>query len=395
MSAKPVRILLFSTLFPHPAEPSLGVFVENRLRNLLDDEDVEAFVVAPVPWFPFTNEKFGSYAKAARAPLKEVRSGITVFHPRFLVIPKIGMLLTPFFLYWSALLCIKKLVKKGYQFDLIDSHYLYPDAIAAKWLAKKFSVPFCATARGSDVTQIGLMAWPKKMILNMTKSAAHIITVSENLKRDLVNNVGVSCSKISTLRNGVDLQLFHETDRDETRERWRSTGPVMIFAGWLIPRKRLDIVLEVTKLLPDLRTVIVGDGPLRASIDDWVLKESLENRIIFEGLKKPTEMPALFSGADILLLPSDREGWANVLLEAMACGTPVVSRDVGSAADFISEHVGQVVSSDNPAIIAEAVKSVLDRCKDRAAIREFANHYDWRETSKSQKEIFDKALGNK
>jgi len=127
MKTKPIEILVFSTLFPHQGEPTLGIFVENRLRHLIADENIKATVIAPVPWFPFKGAIFGKYGRAARASRIEKRGDLSVYHPRYLVIPKLGMALTPWFLFLSALLCVRKLMKQGLQFELIDSHYLYPD----------------------------------------------------------------------------------------------------------------------------------------------------------------------------------------------------------------------------------------------------------------------------
>jgi len=397
MTVEPIRILLFSTLFPHVGEPTLGVFVENRLRYLLKDEAVEAVVVAPVPWFPFKNKLWGAYGRAAKAQKIEKRNGITVYHPRYLVIPKVGMLITPFFLFLSAWKCMKSLQKQGFKFDLIDAHYLYPDAVAAKWLARKAGIPFCATARGSDVTQIGLMALPKKYILSMSKAATHIITVSENLRQDLIamgrGENKINENKITTLRNGVNLDFFKTTDRENTRKNWKANGPIMLFAGWLIPRKRLDLVLAVTKEIPSIKTVIVGDGPLKGELEKQVIDDGLADRVLFVGQKKPTDMPAMYSAADVLLLPSDREGWANVLLESMACGTPVVTRNVGGAPDLITDDkVGQVIDTDDPKAIAEGVIDVLTRATDRPYVRKFAEGFDWEETSRGQKNIFDQML---
>ncbi len=394
MGKQSIKILLFSTLFPHAGEPTLGIFVENRLKNLLKQyEGLEATIIAPVPWFPFKNNIFGAYGRAARANKVEFRDNIVVHHPRYLVVPKIGMLLTPWFLYISAWRCFEKLRKNGAEFDIIDAHYLYPDAVACARLARKSGLPFIATARGSDVTQVGLMARPQQAILAALQQASHTITVSANLKRDLVS-MGACEADISVLRNGVDLERFREIGRKERRKAFPA-GPIMIFAGWLIPRKRLDLVLAVTKLLPNISTVIVGDGPLMAECKEEVSRMGISSRVFFEGQQTPEDMAPYFSLADVLLLPSDREGWANVLLEAMACGTPVVSRAIGGAPDLIQENVaGRVVDSDDPVLLAKAVQAILDDQPSRSAVRGYAARYDWVETSTAQMKVFEAAIAD-
>lgn len=392
MADRPIKILLFSTLFPHAGEPTLGIFVENRLRNLLAQEpEIEATVIAPVPWFPFKGKLFGSYGRAACAHKVEIRDGLTIYHPRYLVIPKVGMLLTPNFLASSAWRCLKRLLGKGEKFDVIDAHYLYPDAVAASVLSLNAGIPFVATARGSDVTQIAHMSGPRHKILKAVDRAAHTITVSANLKRDLVT-MGAEASKISVLRNGVDLEKFKQVDREKGRKKFPDK-PILLYAGWLIPRKRLDLVLAVTKLSPDLITVIVGDGPLMAKCQEDARLMGIADRVYFVGQKVPEEMPSYYSLADVLLLPSDREGWANVLLEAMACGTPVVSRAIGGAPDLIVEdRAGRVVDSAKPEDLACAVNDVLKHLPKREKVRQFAEKYGWAETSSSQKRIFEAVL---
>jgi len=393
MPRKPIRILLFSSLFPHSGEPTLGIFVENRLRKLLEYEDIEATVIAPVPWFPFTGKVFGAYGRAARAKKKEIRHGISIYHPRYLVIPKFGMSLTPHFLFRAALKTIRKILATGNNFHVIDAHYLYPDGVAAARLGTLLHKPVIMTARGSDVTQIGLLKGPHKKIVAALHSVSHTITVSESLKRSLIA-MGGDAENITTLRNGVDLDFFHERNRLSVRKSW-GEKPTLLFAGWLIPRKRIDLVLEVTYRIPELHTVIVGDGPLRAEMARLACKLKIEGRVSFLGQVTPERMPEMYSAADVLLLPSDREGWANVLLESMACGTPVVTRAVGGAPDLVtSPAAGRLVDSEDAGDLASAVLALLKNRPGRAETRLFAERFDWHETSRGQKEIFGNAISD-
>ena len=131
-----MKVLTFSTLYPNAARPAHGVFVETRLRQLLASGEIQSSVVAPVPWFPFTHPAFGAYAAQARAPRAETRNGIDVLHPRFPVLPKIGMTLAPFLLYRAVRPLVER-VRRERGFDLIDAHYFYPDGVAAAMLARR------------------------------------------------------------------------------------------------------------------------------------------------------------------------------------------------------------------------------------------------------------------
>lgn len=391
-SKRRLNILVFSTLFPHKGEPTQGIFVENRLRHLLKDEEVDATVIAPVPWFPFKSNIFGKYGRAAQAEFMENKDGLTIYHPRYLVIPKIGMMLTPYFLAKVAIASAKKLVRDGAQFDMIDAHYLFPDGVAAERLAKALDLPFTMTARGSDVTQIGLMEAPKKAILGACAAANHVITVSKSLK-DKLAMLGADDSKISVLRNGVDSELFKPVASDRrnffNQLDLDPEAPTVVSAGWLIPRKRVDIVIGAMAHIPKCQAIIVGDGPLRRNLEAQVKSLGLENRIKFAGQKKPDEMPVYFSFADVLCLPSEREGWANVMLEAMACGAAVVARRVDGAIELITKDApGGLVDGDDPSSYGRVIESILTNLPARSDVRSYALMYSWRSTSAKQMEIF-------
>ena len=158
-----MKILTFSTLFPNTEKPGHGIFVETRLRHLVASGQVEARVVAPVPWFPLSHPRFGNYAQFAKVPAAETRSGIAVLHPRYPVIPKVGMNLAPALLAAGARASVARMIDEGYDFDLIDAHYFYPDGVAAAMLGKYFNKPVVITARGSDITQIPAYRLPRRM----------------------------------------------------------------------------------------------------------------------------------------------------------------------------------------------------------------------------------------
>ncbi|WP_374763777.1 glycosyltransferase [Yunchengibacter salinarum] len=396
-----MRIVTFSSLYPNAAEPSLGVFVENRLRRLVQDTDVTARVVAPVPWFPVASPLFGRYGRMAAAPGREERHGLDVQHPRFVVLPRVGMGLTPTFLAHAGLKAVRRLQAEGYVPDLLDSHYLYPDGVAACRMASRLNLPFVMTARGSDVTTIA-RHYPRARarILAAAQAAHRIITVSRALANELMD-MGVAADRISVLRNGVDIGYFQPRDRLAVRRRLALKGQVLLFAGWLIPRKRPDLMLDLAEALPDVSVLLAGDGPLRSGLERETARRGLQSRVRFLGQQRPEAMPELYSAADLLILPSEREGWANVLLEAMACGTPVVTRDVGGAPDLMKDpRAGRMVEgpegAPRKALVARltaAVRDLLsDGAIDRKAVRTYAAGFGWSRISRAQADIFRDAI---
>ncbi|HED15326.1 MAG TPA: glycosyltransferase family 4 protein, partial [Gammaproteobacteria bacterium] len=113
-----IKVLTFTSLFPNSIQQRHGIFVRNRLEQLVKNGNVESIVVAPVPWFPFRNKIFGQYSQYARVPLSEEINGIKIFHPRYINIPKIGMNLSPWLMVVGVKRLLKKIRKDGYDFDL-------------------------------------------------------------------------------------------------------------------------------------------------------------------------------------------------------------------------------------------------------------------------------------
>src|SRR5687767_2430741 len=207
-----MKLLTFSTLYPSAARPIHGIFVETRLRHLLASGGVEAKVVAPVPWFPWPHRRFGQYGRYAATPSEELRNDIEVFHPRYPLIPKLGMSAAPLLLAHAVKPLLRRVLNR-YHYDAIDAHYLYPDGVAAVMLGRWLGKPVVLTARGSDVTLLPRYRLPRAMVRWAARNAAALITVSRALKEDLVR-LGISADRITVLRNGVDLQRFRPVDRD-------------------------------------------------------------------------------------------------------------------------------------------------------------------------------------
>jgi glycosyltransferase involved in cell wall biosynthesis len=176
--------------------------VETRLRQLVASGQVQSTVVAPVPWFPFTHSVFGRYSAHARAPRAETRHGLEILHPRFLVLPKVGVTLAPFLLYRAVLPVVECQIRER-AFDLIDAHYFYPDGVAAVMLGRRLNVPVVVTARGTDINLIAEYRLPRRMIRWAARHAAAVIAVSRALKEKLVA-LGTDAERVHVLRNGVD-----------------------------------------------------------------------------------------------------------------------------------------------------------------------------------------------
>jgi teichuronic acid biosynthesis glycosyltransferase TuaC len=381
-----MKILTFSTLFPNGEKPGHGIFVETRLRHLVASGEVESRVVAPIPWFPSTHPRFGNWARFARAPRHEVRHGIQVAHPRYPVIPKVGMNLAPALLAQAAKPAIARLIDEGFDFDLIDAHYFYPDGVAAAMLGRYFNKPLVITARGSDITLFPQHALPRKMITWAAKRADAVITVC-NALRDEVVALGVEADRVVSLRNGVDLHLFRPT------ERTPNAMFTLLAVGHLVPVKAQDLIIGALPLLPGVRLVLAGDGPDRVKLESLARELKVSDRVTFLGAVPQAQLREHYGAADALVLSSSREGWANVLLEAMACGTPVVaSRVYGTPEVVASPDAGVLMGERSYQGVADAVNALRANYPDRGATRRYAERFSWDDTTDGQLRLFDSVL---
>jgi teichuronic acid biosynthesis glycosyltransferase TuaC len=389
-----IRILVFTTLFPNAVRPDLGIFVETRLRHLVAGGNVEAKVLAPVPWFPLKDVRWGEWSDWARVPARETRHGIEIRHPRYLNLPKIGMAAHPFLLAAVAWREALRWRREGFDFDLIDSHFFYPDGVAAALIARRLGVPFTVTGRGTDLNLYPRMAWPRRWIRHAAHRADGLITVCEALKAPLVE-LGEPPERVNVLRNGVDLQRFRPLDRAAARQRFGIDGPSLASVGHLIERKGHDFVIRALAQLPGWRLFIAGDGPERARLEALAAAGGVADRVTFLGRRNQDELVQLYNAVDMLVLASDREGWANVLLEAMACGTPVVATRIWGTPEVVATPEAGVLVAREDGDIARGVRELAAAMPAREATRRYAEGFSWEATTAGLEALFGAILARR
>ncbi|MBC7414335.1 MAG: glycosyltransferase family 4 protein [Herminiimonas sp.] len=388
-----MKLLTFSTLFPNPEKQSHGIFVQTRLRYLLGSGQVESRVVAPVPWFPSTDPRFGDYAHYSKVPAQENRFGIEVTHPRYLTIPKIGMNVAPFLLAAAAKRHIGRIIDEGYDFDAIDAHYFYPDGVAAIMLGRHFNKPVVITARGTDINLIPRHIVPRKLILWAASQAQGMITVCNALKDEMVA-LGVDGARITPLRNGVDLQLFQPGDRAALRARLGLEDFTLMSVGHLIERKGHEIPVAALASLPHVRLLIAGDGPQRRNLEELARQAGVLDRVTFLGALPQAALTEYYGAVDALVLASSREGWANVLLESMACGTPVIASNVWGTPEVVAAPEAGVLMRERTAKgLVEAVAALRANYPTHEATRRYAERFSWADTTQGQIDLFRKIIG--
>lgn len=387
-----IKILTFASLYPNSCQPRHGIFVEHRLRKLVESGEVETRVVAPVPWFPFRHRAFGRYAVYASVPAKETRHGIEIDHPRYPVVPKLGMNAAPLLMARAMGPVLRRILETGYDFDLIDAHYVYPDGVAAAALGRRLGKPVVITARGDDVAVLPQFRWPRYMILNAAKRGAAFVTVSRDLKRQL-SALGVAEDRIAVLRNGVDLDFFCPSGDGASAPRTADEPRTLVSVGHLLEAKGHHVAISALPDLPGCNLMIVGEGPMSQELQQQAQRLGVADRVRFVGNVLQDKLREHYAAADALVLATLREGMPNVVLEALACGTPVVATAVGGIPEIITApEAGVLMKERTPAALAAAVQQLFAAYPRRQETRRFAERFSWNETTRGQIRLFEEVL---
>jgi glycosyltransferase involved in cell wall biosynthesis len=358
-------------------DPIHGIFVERRLIELRNALKFQSTVIAPVPWFPSTAPIFGQYAGFAHVCDDETRSGITVKHPRYISIPKIGMNIAPKLMARACMPVFQQLQKEWGSISLIDAHYAYPDGVAAAMIAKAFDIPLIITARGSDINLIAEYQSPKRQIVQAADVASRLIAVSDALAEKM-RSIGIHSDKIVVLPNGVDLEFFSPGNQDIERQRLGLTGPVLLSAGALKTAKGHDIAIELLTRAPDVTLVVAGGGPDEDKLHSLARQLGVQHRVRFTGRIGPSDLLAYYRAADALVLMSEREGMPNVILESLACGTPVIASPVGGIPEMINKpEVGLLVRQRDVDGLEEAWHELQLDLPQADSVRACAKKYSW------------------
>jgi len=384
MSAAGPALVVFSSLFPSEQEPLAGVFIRERMFRVA--KILPVTVVAPQPWFPL--QGLLRHWRPGYRPSKaasETMNGIEVLRPRFLALPGILRRFDGFFMALASVAAIRRLAKQG-RADLIDAHFGYPDGYAASLVAIWLRLPMTVTLRGTETRHASEPALRSRLVAGLQR-AERVFSVSGSL-RDFAVALGTPSARTCVIGNGVDLAKFAPIPRAEARRQLglAADAPVLISVGALVERKGFQRVIECLPALledfPGLHYVAVGgpspEGDIGEQLQARVVALGLQQRVHFLGPIRPEELRVPLSAADLFVLATSNEGWANVLLEAMACGLPVVTTRVGGNAEVVSDDVlGILVPFGDADALRAAIAAALGKSWDVGRIRRYAEENSW------------------
>jgi glycosyltransferase involved in cell wall biosynthesis len=377
------RVLVLSSLFPSQAQPAAGIFIRERMLRVARER--ELVIVAPQPWFPGQ-----ALLRRARphfrppAAAHETVDGVEVFRPRFFSVPGVAKRFDGLLMALGAAPTVRRLVRER-AINVLDVHFGYPDGAAGRLLARWLRLPFALTLRGKEARQARSPL--RRALTRAVRAADRVITVSSAL-RSLAIDLGAEAARVQVIGNGVDTVRFRPLPRSEARSAMgiADDARMLISVGTLVERKGFHRVIALLPQLieqhPKLVFTIVGgagpEGDDSARLRAQVSALGMEQHVRFTGPMAPGELAQALAAADVFVLASRYEGWANVLLEAMACGLPVIATDVGGNAEVVCDRcLGRIVRLGDASALAHAIDEALGARWDRAAIRAYAERNGW------------------
>jgi glycosyltransferase involved in cell wall biosynthesis len=391
-----MRVLVLSSVFPNPKQPTLGVFVKERVRRIA--RHCELRVVAAVSWFPLNRLIRGP--RCTGIPFREEQEGLCVYHPPFLCMPRYFKW-SDGVLYACSLVPFLVRLRKDFPFELIDAHFAYPDGMAGVLLARLFDCPVTVTLRG---TIVPLSSFPvrRREIAWTLNEATRVFAVSHSLK-DVAVSLRVPPEKIRVIPNGIDPEAFRPWGQEDARRRLGLPldRRILLSVGSLSPRKGHHRVLESLRRViaerPDLFYVVVGgpgvEGDTGPLLRRLIRELRLGGQVRLVGERPHEEIPDWLAAADLFCLATSNEGRPNVILEALACGLPVVTTRVGGNSEVVEEGVnGLLVEFGDREGLARALLRGLVHPWDREAIAEKARARSWDETAAEVLEEFRQLL---
>lgn len=390
------HVLSLATLYPNPVNPRFGTFVARSMEALAKRGDWRVTMVNPIGLPPLV---LGRYRPLADLPAENVEGGITIHRPHFTLIPRIGARRNAAAIARAVLPLVQRIHAET-PIDLIDAQFFFPDGPAAAIIAEAMGLPLSIKARGSDISFWGDQGFAKAQMLDAARRATGLLAVSRDLAGQMAA-MGMDAGKITVHYTGLDRDRFRPLEHTQLRRQLSEelgfampdNAPLLACVGALIERKGQGIAIAALKDIPGARLVLIGKGEDEARLRALAASEGVESRVHFAGSLDHDVMPLILSATDAMVLPTVSEGLANAWVEALACGTPVVTCDVGGARELITcDTAGRLVER-NPAAVAAGINAILNAPPPREAVAALTEAFSWDANGAALAEYYERLTG--
>jgi glycosyltransferase involved in cell wall biosynthesis len=366
------RLAVVTSYFPLAEQPHKGHSAYQTLRRMQRWSDIEVF--CPLARYPsrlhprsFIYVDPDSNYSPPGLPTRYIRY------------PAVPLLSRPI----NGSMCARQLLPylAKYRPDLILNYGVYPEGYAAVSVARTLGIPALLCAIGSDLNRI-----PDPISRQLTRKAlrgaSFVLAVSRQLEHQAIR-LGAVRENTRTVPNGCDTSVFALGDKVSARSRLgvESDAQMVLFVGRIDATKGLSELLDAcVRLLPDhpkLTLATVGDGVFREALERRASSSVMRSRVLLAGPCDSHQVARWLHACDVFCLPSYAEGCPNVVIEALACGRPVIGTNVGGIPDLIDSESGILVPPRQSTMLAEALHQALERDWDENAIaRKFRRGWD-------------------
>ncbi len=353
-----MRLLFLSNVHPNPLAPTKGTFNGALVRALGEQHDIH--VVCPISWVDRLR------ARRVALPSQPVllQPTTTASYPTFWYPPKIFRTHYDRFLEWSIQRRLDRELKT-FRPDAVLSYWAHPDGAVAVRIARRLQIPAVTMVGGSDVLLLGREGQRRNVILKTLLQSDAVIAVSEDIAQQVVAD-GVPQSRVHVVRRGVDQDLFHPGDQTLARQKLGLplNERIVIGVGRLVPVKDWPTLVAACGWMksegPPTHCYLLGDGPLHGSLRQQIEQLGLQEQVVLKGSQSQTALADWYRAADLVVLSSVSEGVPNVLLEAIASGTPFVATRVGGIPEIADPVQHRLVDVGQPQEMAAAMRERLD-----------------------------------
>jgi glycosyltransferase involved in cell wall biosynthesis len=384
-----VKLLSLTDIYPSKNTPFSGVFIRSLNKAL--SGHLEVTVIHPRPWpksFPMHSSNGSSYY--------ERQGSIQVYRPPMFVPARGDRIFMRGLFFFLSTLKLLLITKKYTDFDLVHAHMAVPAGFAGVILSKIFRKPIVITCHGSDLNVYPHVPVLKQMVNYSLKRSDAIVTVSNNLKAK-AKALGISDNKIEVIKNGVDHKIFKIMDKCSAKKQLglKNEGHIILYIGHLTQEKGLAYLLRsMASLLKIKRNVylfIIGEGKEKRRLSKMISTLGIEKRVFLIGPRPNSEIPIWLGASDLLCLPSFREGLPCVILEALACGRPVVASDIGGIPEVLGgdETLGIMISPKDDSALARALTKALNAQWSAQHISSKMQEWSWANTAQEYLAVFE------